>query len=208
MTSATKETLPEVSERLDQLLLQLMDDLETLKEKREILNTLIEKGWFSLSQSRYSRGNTFVSSLQYKQDMVPSVCVHSTSENGVTVFEVENIELGHEGSGKQKEEQEIETVGAGDQGLRLRGHKSTKENHKLPKTEENEKPRPLPSNDPLRWFGVLVPQSLRHAQSSFRQGILLAAEVASLQSSIDETRKQYRALLADKHQLQSQSVCS
>lgn len=28
--------------------------------------------------------------------------------------------------------------------------------------------------DPLKWFGVLVPQSLKHAQSSFKQGMLHA----------------------------------
>ncbi|XP_018414676.1 PREDICTED: coiled-coil domain-containing protein 115 [Nanorana parkeri] len=209
MAPATKETLTEVKERLDQLLLQLMDDLEALKVKREQLNSLIEKGWFCLSQSRYSMGNKFVSSLQYEQDMVPSVCVQgSTSEDGVTVFQVENIESGHGESGKSEEMREVETVGAGDQVLRLRGHKSTTETPKHPKTEGSQKPRPPPSNDPLRWFGVLVPQSLRQAQSTFRQGILLAAEVASLQSNIDETRKQYRALLTDKHRLQSQPVCA
>lgn len=43
MAPATKETLTEVNERLDQLLLQIMDDLEALKEKRENLNSLIEQ---------------------------------------------------------------------------------------------------------------------------------------------------------------------
>ncbi|XP_073455877.1 coiled-coil domain-containing protein 115 isoform X1 [Aquarana catesbeiana] len=206
MAPATNETLTEVNERLDQLLLQIMDDLEALKEKRENLNSLIEQGWFYLSQSRYSMGNKFVSSLQYKQDMVPSVCVQgSISEEGVTMFHVGNVESE---KGEPEETQEVETIGAVDQVLRHRGHKSSTETPKYLKTEGNEKPRPLPNNDPLRWFGVLVPQSLRQAQNTFRQGILLTAEVASLQSSIDETRKQYRALLTDKHQLQSQSVCA
>lgn len=31
----------------------------------------------------------------------------------------------------------------------------------------------IPQQDPLRWFGILVPQSLRHAQMSFKQGIVL-----------------------------------
>lgn len=198
-----------MKERLDELLLQLMDDLEALKEKREQLNSLIEKGWFCLSQSRYFMGNKFVSSLQYQQEMVPSICIQSrTSEDGVTVFQVENIESGQEETGIKEDTQEIETIGAADQVLRLRGRKATTETPKQTKAEEKPKQRALPSNDPLRWFGVLVPQSLRQAQSSFQQGILLAAEVASLHSSIEETRKQYRALLADKHRLQSQPVCA
>ncbi|CAI9549491.1 unnamed protein product [Staurois parvus] len=127
---------------------------------------------------------------------------------GATVFLVGNIESKKGESGKREETQEVETIGALDQVLRHRGHKSTTETPKHPKTEGNEKQKPLPSHDPLHWFGILVPQSLRQAQNTFRQGILLTAEVASLQSSIDETRKQYRALLTDKHQLQSQSVCA
>ncbi|XP_034648651.1 coiled-coil domain-containing protein 115, partial [Trachemys scripta elegans] len=57
------------------------------------------------------------------------------------------------------------------------------------------------SRDPLTWFGILVPQSLRQAQSSFKEGILLAGEIASLQSDIEATRAQYRALLERKRQL-------
>ncbi|KAM7134254.1 coiled-coil domain-containing protein 115 [Macrochelys suwanniensis] len=57
------------------------------------------------------------------------------------------------------------------------------------------------SQDPLTWFGILVPQSLRQAQSSFKEGILLAGEIASLQSDLEATRAQYQALLERKRQL-------
>lgn len=29
-----------------------------------------------------------------------------------------------------------------------------------------------PQQDPLKWFGILVPQSLKQAQSSFKQGVV------------------------------------
>lgn len=29
-----------------------------------------------------------------------------------------------------------------------------------------------PRQDPLKWFGILLPQSLKHAQSSFKQGMM------------------------------------
>lgn len=32
-----------------------------------------------------------------------------------------------------------------------------------------------PQQDPLKWFGILVPQSLKQAQSSFKQGMMLCA---------------------------------
>ncbi|KAG8542853.1 hypothetical protein GDO81_025983 [Engystomops pustulosus] len=204
MTASVNETSAEMNQRLDDLLLHLMEDLEALKEKRQSLNTLIEKGWLCLSQSRYSMGNKSVSSLQYKPEMTPSVCVQESSvEDGVTTFSVEHVHP----SKREKEEKllEVENIGAAEQVLRHRGHKATTEAPKPTTTEESEKPKSSPADDPLRWFGVLVPQSLRQAQSNFRQGILLAAEVASLQSSIEETRKKYRALLAQKKREKVQS---
>lgn len=204
MAPSVDETLVDMSQSLDQLLLRLMDDLEALKEKRECLNALIEKGWLCLSQSRYSMGNKSVSSLQYKPEMSPSVLVQdSTAEDGVTTFTAERVQPGDKVT--EEKLQEVENIGAADQVLRHRGHKVTSEAPKPTTTEESEKPKAPSTIDPLRWFGVLVPQSLRQAQSNFQQGILLAAEVSSLQSSIEETRKQYQALLAKKKREQVRS---
>uniref|UniRef100_A0A4W5KNQ3 Uncharacterized protein n=1 Tax=Hucho hucho TaxID=62062 RepID=A0A4W5KNQ3_9TELE len=36
------------------------------------------------------------------------------------------------------------------------------------------KPEPNPQQDPLKWFGILVPQTLKQAQASFKQGRLLS----------------------------------
>ncbi|XP_044162665.1 coiled-coil domain-containing protein 115 isoform X2 [Bufo gargarizans] len=205
MAPSVDETAVDVSRRLDQLLLRLLDDLEALKEKRQSLNALVEEGWFCLSQSRYSMGNHSVSSLQYQPEMAPSVRVQDSAEDGVTTFTVERVQPGNRDKGKEETLQEVENIGAADQVLRHRGRKGITEAPKPTTTEEPEKPKPPSTNDPLRWFGVLVPQSLRQAQSNFRQGILLAADMASLQSGIDETRKQYRALLAQKKREEVQS---
>uniref|UniRef100_A0A3B4WVJ0 Vacuolar ATPase assembly protein VMA22 n=1 Tax=Seriola lalandi dorsalis TaxID=1841481 RepID=A0A3B4WVJ0_SERLL len=35
-----------------------------------------------------------------------------------------------------------------------------------------------PQQDPLKWFGILVPQSLKQAQSSFKQGIVLRVQTS------------------------------
>ncbi|KAG8428954.1 hypothetical protein GDO86_018732 [Hymenochirus boettgeri] len=69
------EELSRLCDRLDHLLLNLMEDLENLQDKRESLNRLIEQGWFSLSQARYTMGTKSVSSLQYSPDMAPSTLV-------------------------------------------------------------------------------------------------------------------------------------
>ncbi|XP_069841565.1 coiled-coil domain-containing protein 115 [Dendropsophus ebraccatus] len=206
MAPSVEETVKDVNVRLDQLLLRLMDDLEALEEKRQCLNVLIEKGWFCLSQSRYSMGNKSVSSLQYKPEMTPSVFVQdSTAEDGAATFTVERDQPQKPDKAKEDKLQEVENIGAADQVVRRRGPKGPTKTPKPTTTEESEKPKSPLADDPLRWFGVLVPQSLRQAQSNFQQGILLAAEVASLQSNIEVTRREYRALLTQKKREQVQS---
>ncbi|XP_075691088.1 vacuolar ATPase assembly protein VMA22 isoform X2 [Rhinoderma darwinii] len=182
-----------------------MDDLEALKEKRQCLNGLIEKGWLCLSQSRYSMGNKSVSTMQYKPEMTPSVLVRDSAEDGGTTFTAEHAEPGKQDKVTEEKLREVENIGAADQVLRHRGHRGVIDAPKPATTEENEKPKSPLTNDPLRWFGILVPQSLRQAQSNFGQGLLIAADVASLQSSIENTRKQYRTLLAQKKREQVQS---
>lgn len=45
------------------------------------------------------------------------------------------------------------------------------ESQKAKKCDQN------PQQDPLKWFGILVPQSLKQAQSSFKQGMMLHSNV-------------------------------
>ena len=41
---------------------------------------------------------------------------------------------------------------------------------KAPEVSPVRKSEQNPQQDPLKWFGILVPQSLKQAQSSFKQG--------------------------------------
>ncbi|XP_078520799.1 vacuolar ATPase assembly protein VMA22 [Lissotriton helveticus] len=213
--------LTEVCEELDRLLLHMMSELEMLQSKRVALNELIEQGWFSLSQSRYAMGNKGVSSLQYGSQMEPLVRVStSASEDGSCQFQLERITSIKPEASDASEPPLVEDIGPRDQVLRKRkGPVKTEEPTSPEKlsSDEAEPSRPekaqgikvgaerVAVQDPLKWFGILVPQSLRQAQSSFKQGLDLAGEVAGLQSSIESTRIQYRTLLAKKQQLLTQS---
>ncbi|KAF7468449.1 Hypothetical predicted protein [Marmota monax] len=66
-------------------------------------------------------------------------------------------------------------------------------------------PEPEPyaaPQDPLNWFGILVPQSLRQTQASFRDGLQLAADIASLQTRINGGRSQLRGIQEKLKQLE------
>ncbi|XP_029466564.1 coiled-coil domain-containing protein 115 isoform X2 [Rhinatrema bivittatum] len=180
------------------------------------------QGWLSLSQSRFAMGNKSVSSLQYGHQMTASIHVLARAgENGSCSFQVRRAEAGDgQTSAKDLLEQlEVEDIGPKEQGLRRRKGLSRIDDPSPSEDTAAEKLKPrsskemdgaqqeerlAPAQDPLKWFGILVPQSLRQAQSSFKQGVSLAGEIATLQSSIEVTREQFNSLMKKKKQLLTQ----
>ncbi|XP_037705972.1 coiled-coil domain-containing protein 115 isoform X2 [Choloepus didactylus] len=159
---------------LDSLLLRLLEDLEELEAKRTALNARVEEGWLSLSKARYAMGAKSVGPLQYASHMEPQVCVRtSESQDGLQQFRVMR-------AGARIPEE----VGPREAALRRR-----KGSAKTQQPEPSAAPR-----DPLNWFGILVPHSLRQAQASFSEGLQLAADIATLQTRIDWGRSRLRGL--------------
>eukprot|EP00210_Caulerpa_lentillifera_P002981 g2846.t1 len=55
---------------------------------------------------------------------------------------------------------------------------------------DDQKTKDLASTDPLHWFGVLVPPSLRHSQKSFKSVIPLIVEIANHAQYINNATKE------------------
>uniref|UniRef100_A0A673UMN8 Vacuolar ATPase assembly protein VMA22 n=2 Tax=Suricata suricatta TaxID=37032 RepID=A0A673UMN8_SURSU len=177
---------PDLRAEVDSLLLQLLQDLEELEAKRAALNSRVEEGWFSLSKARYAMGAKSVGPLQYASRMEPQVCVYiSEAQDGLQKFWL-----------VRPSAQTPEEVGPREAALRRRkGLTGTPEPESFPALQ-----------DPLNWFGILVPHSLRQAQASFREGLQLAADMASLQIRIDWGRSQLRGLQEKLKQLEPESA--
>ncbi|KAM9167114.1 LOW QUALITY PROTEIN: coiled-coil domain-containing protein 115 [Mergus octosetaceus] len=141
------------------------------------------QGWLSLSQARYALGCPRVSALQYGATMEPrSRLRHRQDPGGAPRFEeVPGWGGDPEDVGPQ--------LGGGHEGLRQR--RGQEENLGPPPP----KAPPRPPQDPLTWFGVLVPRSLRQAQGSFVEGVRLAVELAGLQGAACCAARRYRELL-------------
>ncbi|XP_077645732.1 vacuolar ATPase assembly protein VMA22 isoform X1 [Lonchura striata] len=168
---------------LDEAALEVMEALELLQQRREQLEQHLRQGWLSLAQARYSLGCHRVSSLQYGATMVPRVRVcHRQDPEGRPHFEEVP------GTGGDPEDPDPQQ-GGGD-GLRQR--RGAPEKGGVPSR---------PPTDPLGWFGVLVPPTLRQAQGSFQRGVTLAVEVAELQATVEAAAARYRQLLRQKRHL-------
>ncbi|XP_061590934.1 coiled-coil domain-containing protein 115 [Cololabis saira] len=193
--------LEDFNELLDEKLLLFMDQLELLEEKRATLNSLIEQGWFSITKARYSMGNKQVSTLQYASEMEPLVCVQvRTVDNGEVEFRTEKC------AQKCSEEPTNDVVPVEDigptEGVRRRNMPKKDLPKKAPNEDTNtgraQRRQPNPQQDPLKWFGILVPQSLKQAQSSFKQVIDLSAEIAALQIAVLNTRQELKEGMKNK----------
>ncbi|XP_026539940.1 coiled-coil domain-containing protein 115 [Notechis scutatus] len=185
----------EICEELDRVILHLFDALEMLQTKREAFNGMVEQGWFSLSKSRYAMGNKSVSTLQYGHQMTPSIQIEtSKAEDGQIQFQVTTEDA-------FKSPAFVEEIGPSEQVVRRRKGPGKAEDVAQPQNAASKPAETLGHQDPLNWFGILVPQSLRQAQKTFREGIHLAAEIASIQSEIEATRSYYQSLLEKKQKL-------
>ncbi|XP_035378458.1 LOW QUALITY PROTEIN: coiled-coil domain-containing protein 115 [Electrophorus electricus] len=202
-------SLDPASLRIDQRLLYFMDQLEILEEKRQKLNALIEEGWFNISKARYSMGNKQVSALQYASEMDPHVYVNtSIDKNGVVEFQCEQTEHKAE---EPKESDTVENMGPTEGGLRRRMNVRQKETEDestakgqheeerqvAPKAEKAQ----CPLQEPLKWFGILVPQNLKQAQTVFKEVITLSAEISTLQNVILVTREELQSQMKEKQKI-------
>uniref|UniRef100_A0A4W4ELI7 Vacuolar ATPase assembly protein VMA22 n=1 Tax=Electrophorus electricus TaxID=8005 RepID=A0A4W4ELI7_ELEEL len=195
-------SLDPASLRIDQRLLYFMDQLEILEEKRQKLNALIEEGWFNISKARYSMGNKQVSALQYASEMDPHVYVNtrSTLRNGVVEFQCEQTEHKAE---EPKESDTVENMGTNRRRQKETEDESTakgqheEERQVAPKAEKAQ----CPLQEPLKWFGILVPQNLKQAQTVFKEVITLSAEISTLQNVILVTREELQSQMKEKQKI-------
>uniref|UniRef100_F7IPU7 Vacuolar ATPase assembly protein VMA22 n=1 Tax=Callithrix jacchus TaxID=9483 RepID=F7IPU7_CALJA len=155
---------PDLRVELDSLLLQLLRDLEELEGKRAVLNARVEE----------VGGWGSLRDGQFH----PPFSSFSETQEGLQKFEVVRAGI-----------HTPEEVGPGEAAFLSSALRRRKGPAKTPEPQSSEAPQ-----DPLNWFGILVPHSLRQAQASFRDGLQLAADIASLQNRIDWGRNQLRGL--------------
>ncbi|XP_014475258.1 PREDICTED: coiled-coil domain-containing protein 115-like [Dinoponera quadriceps] len=70
------------------------------------------------------------------------------------------------------------------------------------KKSNNESDSP---GDPIKWFGVLVPQNLKNSQKRFQESVYLATKIANIQVQLASVFSKLKTLYTQKHNLRCQS---
>lgn len=190
-------TLSQVSCRLDELSIRSLDLMEGIITRRTLIEKLMKEAFINMAKARYNMGNRSVSSLQLPtEDSVvraKHTVVGKTVHDGsvpFTEFSLLSLESGR---------------GNADQGLRLRSAAVDGKTPASPTDDQSSSEDGVAKEkkiqDPLHWFGVLVPASLRECQKGFTKALEMVCDIASLQSELSGVCKEYRELRKQKSKL-------
>lgn len=189
----------------DDKVVDYFNTLDSLYCCQQELQDQLSAGFFNLSKARYTMGVKAVGALQFdERESTPLATVSVDSDKDATdLFELvrggseEGSAKDESGKARQrgknptnKDKTEIEDFDDMDwinEQIKKMGIGSL---DGLP-TEAKSKPA---NQDPLKWFGVLVPQTLRLSQKSFQNAIQLAVEMANLQHRLLTIKSCYQEL--------------
>lgn len=214
------ETYEGICEKLDDVSLKLFDLLDKLMEEREKLNELIKFGFVDMAKARYSIGNHRISSLQLDMKEMSALKLVANDECSCKGYSfnsfviVDTLNTVKEDSVKTEDgvrKRITQSIGNDDinqlntkiESVDLNSadcESSTSSENILMETRKHYQK----INDPLKWFGILTPQSLRNCQKHFQRSLDNVATIASVQNEIKALFNYMDYLKAEKKKMQEQ----
>lgn len=216
--SAYKDTC----ERLDVLALTFIETLEHILQHQNRLETILSDGNWLMAKSRSIMGQKAVGELQVpsgNESLFASAKIDvDTSLLGSTdkseMFTLVNScgkqtdhkqALDHTSMVRRRKPETLSTVDS------VQSADSSGDNISL-KTSEDRDSRLADSNndstsprrDPITWFGILVPQSLRECQQHYKTAVEVTVHLVNLQKKLLDLKKEYRELMKVKQELNQQ----
>jgi hypothetical protein len=177
VATMTNNNKDDIHDQMDELAMQLLILCQNLVDTKLILEQHLKEGFIGLAQSRYSMGGpASVSALQLpNQDWQPFEAEAKVVKNECLRQDI-NVRFNY--LSLEVKDQAIE------------GLDSTLVQRKKKKAANEEEAvveaaaAVVKKTDPIKWFGVLVPMTLRQSQTQFRKCIDMTVEVSNIQNEI------------------------
>ncbi|KAH9499347.1 Endothelin-converting enzyme 1 [Bulinus truncatus] len=216
-------SMEEISQQLDETVLQIFDVLERLYESQDKLSQLMKNGFLGISRARCSMGVKNVSADQIVHaNLLASLSVNVEgnvlkSHSDLHCFKIDSseelfkvIQNTEKLNNKPDKDSSLSPSSELTTGPRKRHtEKSTKssDEQKQEKTKLVDKTESLPEDDEspkvitnsLSLFGVLVPQALRTSQKDFIESVRTCVELANLKHCLHLLQIKYRDLCKRKN---------
>ncbi|KAF6209570.1 hypothetical protein GE061_015318 [Apolygus lucorum] len=204
--------LDEVCKELDELSMRMLDLMKQYIDLKMTMEDHVKTGSLHLAKSRYIMGNKSVSVLQLPTEeselSAQTKVVGSDGDVSDLKLELSKMSLSEENSKNARDDDPQED------GLKKRkgkkendsGDKDNKPSNDI-KDEQNKSPKKRDAmQDPLKWFGVLVPQNMRLAQTSFNKAIEISIDLANVQLEMNSVREKFTTLVVEKKDLKAKST--
>ena len=184
--------IQEVNDELDSLSYQLLVLSQDLIQVKLQLEEQSKLGFIGLAQSRkLMGGSNSVSHLQIpSEDSTDFIARFKTKKeeqkcySGDATFDYFSLQDGNI-------EQLVEEL---DSDLVLNQRKKQDDTEETEANSCNKKKNLPEAKDPIKWFGVLVPNSLRQTQGAFVKALELSVDCANIQSQINSTIERQKYL--------------
>ena len=182
----------EVNDELDSLSYQLLVLSQDLIQVKLQLEEQSKLGFIGLAQSRkLMGGSNSVSHLQIpSEDSTDFIARFKTKKeeqkcySGDATFDYFSLQDGNI-------EKLVEEL---DSDLVLNQRKKQDDTEETEANSCNKKKNLPEAKDPIKWFGVLVPNSLRQTQGAFVKALELSVDCANIQSQINSTIERQKYL--------------
>lgn len=182
-------SLTEICQQLDDLAIKVLLLMEDLMKCKHQMEEAMKSGYFNIAKTRYITGNKTVCTLQLPSEDkdVSALSTIISQREDMSGVQYKRYEL-QTMSPSSKLSQENETKGE-----TVRKRTNVSDNEKESSSDSTDV-KNTKYEDPIKWFGILVPQNLRLAQSSFKLALEFSVENANIQAELDACLSKYQEL--------------
>ncbi|XP_014663954.1 PREDICTED: coiled-coil domain-containing protein 115-like [Priapulus caudatus] len=205
----------EVCELIDSNVVEYLTTLEEILQYSADLESAVRDGYWFMSKARSVMGQKLISELQVpiNCDMVASVSVDCGEVR-------DDVPVLSSAANLSNQHVMFSIAGASDGEAVLSGgvRQRNKGANTAPATDCSLTNDDAETNtvhdsavaskikDPLKWFGILVPQSLRQSQAAFKTTLPLVVKLANRKCKLGVLRQQHQQLLKMKAEIKSRDV--
>ncbi|GIY48768.1 uncharacterized protein CDAR_314911 [Caerostris darwini] len=202
----------DVSNEMDELALVILNILKNIMIERKYLDANLKEGYINMSKSRYLMRGQKISILQVNTtNLLATFKINSYLDIADDVKYFSYRSLDDTVLLKDPFAEEDTCVRLRSVKLNNQSEKEIEQTYIETKCETAAEDSGDPNsstitnfNDPLKWFGVLVPESLRTCQSHFKQSLNTILKIASLQNKLKACSKKFKDLSLKKSVLISE----
>ena len=188
----TVMTENEINEELDELALEYLLLNQNLIDTKLMLEQLMKEGFMGLAQSRYTMGrSSSISCLQLPNEEWEPFDANLKVKRSECLRQEINVKFNYLSLDYDAEPNVVENLD------------SQLVNRKKSKTEKETTKTSVGKKDPLKWFGVLLPNTLKQSQKNFTRAIELTVEASNIQNEVGAVMARRQFLLRHLKKLKS-----